>query len=101
MAEDDFNTAKRLVPPKGAVHCINYTGDTDHPWSRVDTRARIFDRDVAFIGDTPIEKASLARLFDVAPRRRRGLTVKAGVGAAFGALHRSEQHQAILAGSGR
>ena len=62
MAEDDFNSAKRIVPSKGAVHSIHYTSDTDHRWSRVDPRAGIFDRDVAFIGDTPIEKTSMARL---------------------------------------
>ena len=63
MAEDDFNIAKRLVLSKGNVHYIYYTSDKEYRWSRVDTRAGIFDRDVALIGDTPIEKTSMARLF--------------------------------------
>jgi hypothetical protein len=65
MAEQPFNKDKRLVLGDDRIHYLYYDGPDDHRYSRYEKRASLnqLERDVAILGDTPIEKTTIDTLY--------------------------------------
>lgn len=66
LAEGNKNAEKQLFLDAEGMHYLFYDSPEDHRWSRVQLRddgVSIFDREVARLGDTPIEKSTIEDLY--------------------------------------